>query len=55
MAGPGAAPPRARVRAVVVDDSRLMRGIIKAALEAEGDVETVGLLDQPATLGDVAG
>ena len=43
MAGPGAAPPRARVRAVVVDDSRLMRGIIKAALEAEGDVETVGL------------
>tara|TARA_R110000751_G_scaffold18392_7_gene56027 strand:+ start:5763 stop:6959 length:1197 start_codon:yes stop_codon:yes gene_type:complete len=31
------------VRAVIVDDSRLMRGIIKAALEAEGDVETVGL------------
>ena len=39
----GAAPPHGRIRAVVVDDSRLMRGIIKAALEAEGDVETVGL------------
>ncbi|SFI11835.1 chemotaxis-specific protein-glutamate methyltransferase CheB [Albimonas pacifica] len=46
MTAPGLPPsraPGARVRAVVVDDSRLMRGIIKAALEAEGDVETVGL------------
>ncbi|MDF2231122.1 chemotaxis-specific protein-glutamate methyltransferase CheB [Albimonas sp. CAU 1670] len=45
MSGQDAVPraPGGRVRAVVVDDSRLMRGIIKSALEAEGDVETVGL------------
>ncbi len=36
------------LRIVVVDDSRLMRGIIRTALEAEGDMVTVGLA------GDVA-
>ncbi|MGM0586588.1 MAG: protein-glutamate methylesterase/protein-glutamine glutaminase [Pseudomonadota bacterium] len=37
-----------RTRVVAVDDSRLMRGLIRAALEAEGDLEVVGLA------GDVA-
>jgi two-component system chemotaxis response regulator CheB len=32
-----------RVRVVVVDDSRLMRSLLRRALEAEGDLETVGL------------
>lgn len=31
------------LRVVVVDDSRLMRGIIRTALEAEGDIVAVGL------------
>ena len=30
------------LRVVVVDDSRLMRGIIRTALEAEGDIVAVG-------------
>lgn len=32
----------AQIRVVVVDDSRLMRGIIQAALEAEGDIVVAG-------------
>ena len=31
-----------RIRAVVVDDSRLMRAMIRGALEAEGDIVCVG-------------
>lgn len=37
----------ARVRAVVVDDSVLMRTMLRTALEAEGDIEVVGAAREP--------
>ena len=36
---------KAKIRAVVVDDSRLMRSMIRGALEAEGDIDCVGLAE----------
>ncbi|MEO0679439.1 MAG: response regulator, partial [Pseudomonadota bacterium] len=55
MAAPGAAPSAQGrpVRAVVVDDSALMRRMIKSALEAETGIEAVGLAENVGAARDL--